>query len=213
MGNNFGEILKLTLAERGITHNKLSQMTNISKGHIYKILKDKNEPSLYVLNDISKAFKIDVSEYYKIASDFKSLDEYQNYTKLRLLIELKVDIEQLELVLNKVNVELFEFGLYKQVLYYSKGLILCKKYKIYKKSLDMCLKAINTKVFMLNRIDKYIDSDIAFAVMSLIKYNYFMFDKVNEAENIAFNVINIIDNMYFNEQVTKITLPKIIFRT
>lgn len=213
MNNNFGEILKITLEERGITPYKLSQMTDISKGHIYKILKDMNEPSLYVLNDISKILKVDMNEYYKISRDFNSLEEYESYKKIRVLIEDKADIEGIEIELAKIDLSNIRFGIYNQLINYSKGLVMCKKYKNYRKSLEFCLKALNTKVLVLHRLEKYIISEISFAVLSLTEYNYFLLGKTEDAKKVAYEMSIIIEMMYFNKATPKIVVPKIIFRS
>jgi len=53
--NDFGTWLKTTRKSKGINQRKLSRMTNISQGTICNYEHGKYEPSLYTMNQITKA--------------------------------------------------------------------------------------------------------------------------------------------------------------
>lgn len=211
----FNEILEEVLKVKNLKITDLNKLTKLSRMQIYRINKNKNEPTLYVLNELSLALNIDFDDYNKIGKNFKSLNEYQKFVYLRVLIETNLEIDKLELEVYKINLENIEYGLYKQLLYYAKGLIMAKKYKMYKKSLKFCFLALNVDehLFALKNTDKYIKSDVSYTVISLIEYNYFKLGKQKEAEIIAFNLIRTTENIYFNVNIPRQNIPKPVFRS
>ncbi len=212
---DFGELLNKILKEKNVSAYKVSQATNLTKSHIYKILKGEVEPTLYVLYEISIALKLDFEEYYKIARDFNSLQEYENFTYLRELIESKVSVDLLEEKIEKFKIVNINEGKYKQLIYYVKAYILTVKYKNYKKSLEYCSMSLKVKSLLLfeNKIEKYITSDVSYNIISLIQYNYTLLNEKARAKSIAFKLIDIIESIYFKNNISNINVPKLVLRT
>ncbi len=215
MSDKFGDILIKILDEKKITPYKLSKLSYISKGHIYKIVKNENEPSLYILNEISKAIKFDVSEYYKISRDFDSLEHYESFKYLRELIETNANVDDLEVAIFKIDINGTSKGIYRELFYYVKALVKVKKYKNYDKSLSYCFEALSMHrhLFSPKKIEKYITSDISYSIISLIQYNCVKVGLEKEAIELARKLIKLIENIYYNNNIPNITIPTVIFRT
>lgn len=215
MNNNFGDILKTVLKEKNITVYKLSNMTSISKGHLYKIIKNEYEPSYYILTEISKALKINVGEYYEISRNFDCLEQYEMFVYLRGLIEYEVQIDKIELAIKDINLNSINEGIYKELMYYIKALIKVKKYKKYKESLEYCFMSlnINSCLFKCDNVERYILSEVSFNTLSLIQYNYALLDETEKAKSISHSLIEVIEKMYFNDNIPNISIPNMIFRT
>ncbi len=95
MENSFGKIFKDILLEREISKYKLSKETGVSKTHLSRIENNTNEPSIYILNKLSKFLLIDLGSCYKINSDFNSIKEYEEFLILRDLIEYTDESESI----------------------------------------------------------------------------------------------------------------------
>lgn len=61
---SFGEILQQVILEKEFTITKLSKQSSISRTHIHRIINNKNEPTIYILKQLSNTLKIDLEEYY-----------------------------------------------------------------------------------------------------------------------------------------------------
>ncbi len=214
MEDGFGSILKKILEEKKITPYRLSKITHISNSHIYKIVNNEREPSLYFLNEISKAIKFDVSEYYKISRDFYCLEEYENFKYLRGLIECNANIDDLEVAVLQINFNKTGKGVYRELLYYVKALVEAKKYRRYNKSLDYCFIALNIHkpLFSHKGIERYITSEVSYSILSIIQFNCAKLDLEEEANKLSRKLIELIENVYYNDNIPNITLPTIIFR-
>lgn len=215
MKNSFGEILKSVLKEKNITVYKLSTMTSVSKGHLYKIIKNEFEPSYYILTEISKALKIDVGEYYKISRKFECLEEYEAFIYLRSLIEHNKTIDEIETAIKNINTDSINDGIYKELICYIKALVSAKKYSRYEKSLEFCFLSlnINSRLFRCDNIENYIKSEVSFNTLSLIQYNYALIGENEKAKNISYSLIKVIEKMYFNNNIPNISIPNMVFRT
>ncbi len=215
MNNNFGEILKSILKEKNMSIYKLSQITTISKSHLYKIMRDEFEPSYYILLEISRALKIDIIEYYKISKDFETLEHYEKFIFFRELIEHNAPIEEVEDGIRETNLINVKDGMYKQLIHYLKALVMSKKYKRYRKSLEYCYLAIglSSSIFNIEKLEKYISSEVSFNVLSLIQYNYFMLSEIEKSKRLSIRLIEVIENLYFNKNVPKVTISSMVFRT
>lgn len=159
-------------------------MTDISKSYLYKITRSEFEPSYYVLLEISKALKIDISEYYKISKEFENLEQYEKFNLYRSLVEQRVHIDEIEIEISKINIKRLKAGIYKQLIYYLKALISCKKYGRHRESIKYCLIAINIKevLFKIDKIEEYILSEVSFNVLSLIQYNFYKLNEIEKAK-------------------------------
>lgn len=216
MIENFGETFKQVLVEKNITIYKLSQITGISTTHLYRIQKNVNEPSFYMLSKISSAIAIDLQEYYKIHSNFNSLVEYESFFYLRELIEdgSFFNADKLSQVIKDIKINTLKEGVYKQLYYYVIALVKAKKNKKYSQSLRYCFEALGVveTLFNTEKLDKYITSEVSFCIISLIEYNYFFLGKYEVAIKVSENLIDLIEKSYLESRVLKIALPKIVFR-
>ncbi len=215
MNNNFGEFLNQLIKDKGWTFTRLSKVSNISRMQIHRIITNKSEPTLYILNQISFALKIDISEYYKISMDFTNVEEYKKFKQLRELIEQNKNIDTIENYICGEIVGIDSGRVYIQLINYAKALVMCKKYKQYKKSLDLCYVALeltDNKLYIVN-LEKYIISDVSFNVLSLIEYNYFMLNRSDEGILIARKIIEIVEKIYFSNEIPNMNVPVMILRT
>lgn len=72
---NFGSKIQMLRKNHGISQERLAEILNINRNYLSRIETGKSEPSLSVLKDISKYFKIDITTLMDIQTNGSNSDE------------------------------------------------------------------------------------------------------------------------------------------
>lgn len=142
--------------------------------------------------------------------------EYESFFYLRELIEdgSFFNADNLSQAIKDIKINTLKEGVYKQLYYYAIALVKAKKNKKNIQSLRYCFEALGVVeiLFNMEKLDKYITSEVSFCIISLIEYNYFFLGKYEVAIIVSENLIDLIEKSYLESRVLKIALPKIVFR-
>ncbi|MFV0520159.1 MAG: helix-turn-helix domain-containing protein [Lachnospirales bacterium] len=211
----YGDILKYVRESKGISIGELEELSGISKRQIYRIENKEVFTSIYVTSALSIALGVNLGEYLNYYHEFSSFEEYEKYVALRECVESKnrIELEKVIINISKKELEKMVFSKYKQLLLYAFA-IHHSFNKDYCSSLKYCYIALDIKENNFNIYDcnKYVTSDISYAVLSLIEYNYFHLKKHDDAEKLSISIIGTIEHFYFNEKLVVENIPKIITR-
>lgn len=211
----FGEVFKQIL-EEGMTIQKLSKLTGVSRTHLYRICNNESEPSFYILHKLSRVLSVDVVEYYKIYTDFSDFNEYKRFLKLRELIEndKSVNIEELDEFLKQIKLCEIKKGIYRRLIFYSKAIVSTAKDRNYNKAIKQCFMALDVKdvLFKANNIEKYITYEIDYSSLHLLAHNYFNIGEIDKSLEIGKSLIAIVEKRYIHSSIVNMELPKIVFR-
>lgn len=155
-----------------MTVYSLSKKVGISSSQLYRVIDGNSEPSPYVLWEISKVLGISLDIYYRTFYNFKTVEEYRFLIRCRELIEGHFDINKLEDLLQEINQ--YECSdsdfMFNELKYYLNALVLNIKNKNYKKSNDVCFRALGiNSVFSVKNIrGKYLKSEFSYNIVHLI---------------------------------------------
>lgn len=216
MEKNLGEVIVYLRKKRNMSVVKLIELSGLSKSQINRLEKNKSEFTLYTINSLSNALNVDLIEYINLLNKFDSFEEYLDYNEIRTAIE-KSDYSTLQshIIKSESKNNIAKHTMYYQVLLQAKALVKAVIEKNYKQSLAYCFEALGiTDInIALMSFDKYIHNEVSFALITLIEYNYFKLNNYEMSKKILNKGINIIEQNYFDDELPRVNISKIIFRS
>ena len=197
--NHFGELLKHVRTLNNISIERLSEGI-CSTRQLIRIENGENNPSLFILHNLSIKLNMDLQEYYRIhfcsgsflaqsyKNKYESLIVIQNYSELRELIE------EME------NIDEFHEGENLQYIFYGKAI--CSTYfdKDYAISNDYCFKGLTIEdpLFNLDTIKNKIYSNVGLTMINLIASNYNLLNEKDKSCKIFEDLSIILGNQIYN---------------
>ncbi len=214
--NEFGNILKQVREHKGLTIVDLQNISGVSKRQIYRIERDNIYSTTHTIAMLSNALGVNLSDYMNVYNEFNSIVEYEEYVRIRKVIENR-DEDELRAVVNKylaMDINNIPKSTFKQVLLYAIATFYSNK-EDYEQSQRYLFKALNIKeyLFEVRDVKRLVSTEFTFVVYTLIEYNYFMLNKPKKALKLAKYIIEAIEDFYFSKNLTRNTTPKIIVRS
>ena len=178
---HIGSFIKYFRKKKHLTQTALAEGI-CDKDYLYKIETGKNEPSIFVLEALSKKLNVNLLEYRHDIFKYTSSEVYEMYTNLNLLLSTE-DKEGVKNYILECNKEpSFKTGDLYLFLQYSKAWLAFYDEK-YDESIALCLEGMNTAGFSLD-INKPILSTFSNEAILLIKLyaiNLHITEKIDEA--------------------------------
>lgn len=191
----FGQFLQELRLSRNMTREQLAQDICTPK-QIYRIEKGVYEPSLYLINQLSIKFNMDLNEYFKMYFTSNTIIGLEGVNSINAAID-NGDVINLKSLINKYEkLDDFKKGKNLQYIYYGKALYYALLDNDYKTSLDYCFKGIQIEYpgFSLNKIAKNTYSNIGIALLNCTSQNYFAMDQYAIGMKVLFELLYIIEN-------------------
>ena len=191
---HFGEFLRELRLSRNMTREQLAQDICTPK-QIYRIEKGVYEPSLYLINQLSIKFNMDLNEYFKMYFTNNTIVGLEGINSINTALE-SGDMTLLKSLVDKYEkLEEFKKGGNLQHIYYGKALCSALLDKDYKTSLDYCFKGIQVEYpeFNISRINKNTYSNVGIALLNCISQNYFAMNQYNNGMKVLFELLNVLE--------------------
>lgn len=200
---HFGELLKEVRISNNMTLEQLSdgicsirQLSRIESGN--------NNPSVYILHNISKKLNIDLQEYYRIYFTSKSFLAHNLKSQLSLLI-LNSDLDELKKLLTKIeNMDEFQEGENRQYVLYGKAICSTHFYNDYYQSNVYCFEGLSIEDpnFSIDLIQNKLYSNVGLTMINLLASNYNSMGEKEKGFNIIESLFSILDNFIFKTTLT-----------
>jgi len=196
---HFGEFLQELRLSRNMTREQLAQDICTPK-QIYRIEKGVYEPSLYLLNQLSIKFNLDLNEYFKMYFTRNSIVGLEGIRSISNAIE-SGNISQIKSLIDKYEkLEDFKKGENLQHIYYGKALCSAILDKNYSESLDYCFKGIRIEYpeFNLDNISKNMYSNIGISILNCIAQNYFSMGQYETGMKVLTKLLTVLETYVIN---------------
>ena len=194
--SHFGELLKSIRISNNMTLEDLSNEI-CSVRQLSRIESGVNNPSIYVLHNLSKRLNINLQEYYRIYFTSKSFLAYNIKSKISLLISQSKLDELKELITDIEDNEEFQEGENRQYILYAKAI--CSTYfsKNYHQSNEYCFEGIRIEdiKFNINFIPNKLYSSVALTMINLIASNYNGLGESDKSFKISESIFKILDTI------------------
>lgn len=190
----FGQFLQELRLSRNMTREQLAQDICTPK-QIYRIEKGVYEPSLYLINQLSIKFNMDLNEYFKMYFTSNTIVGLEGSKSISAAID-SGDVIKLKSLIDKYElIDDFKKGKNLQYIYYGKALYNALLNNDYKTSLDYCYKGIQIEYpgFSLNKIAKNTYSNIGIALLNCTSQNYFALDQYANGMKVLLELLYIIE--------------------
>lgn len=198
---HFGIYLRELRESRQWTQEQLAQGICSSK-QIYRIEKGTYEPSLYLLNQLSIKFNLDLNTYYKIHFSNSSTSSFYVYNQIQDAIKAN-NLKLLKDLVHQYNLHPdFTTGSNLQLMCYAKALILSLDNQEYLSSIDICYKGIYIEApsFDLKNIRNSFLSNTGMALINTLRLNYYRLGEYEKSKEILIDLIYSIE--YFSINAT-----------
>ena len=172
-----------------------------SPRHLSRIENGENNPSLYIIHNISKKLNLDLQEYYQIHFCSGSFIAYDLKSKLEQLLANSNIVGIKELITRIEGMDEFQNGENRQYIIYAKAL--CSTYlnKDYATSNNYCVEGIQIEdpSFQLDRgmIENRLYSNVGLTMINLIGGNYNRLGEKDKAFDISKNLFLLLDYHIF----------------
>lgn len=191
---HFGIFLRELREVRGLTREQLAKDICTPK-QIYRIEKGEFEPSIYLLNQLSIKFNMDLNEYFKILFSANTVIGYEGIQIINNAIAVG-DIELINSLVEKYEKHQdFERGANLQHILYCKAIFAISE-KNYTTSLKYCLKAIMVEdpSFTLDSIKKCTYSNVGLTIINCMSTNYMSIKREDIAKKILLDLLYVLEN-------------------
>lgn len=191
---HFGVFLRELRESRGLTREQLAKDICTPK-QIYRIEKGDFEPSLYLLNQLSIKFNMDLNEYFKTYFSVKTIIGFEGREEFNKAIEA-MDINLLKRLIEKYEKHKdFSSGENFQRICYAKSLEAAYE-QDYTTSLNHCLKGIMVEdpVFSLDTITKSTYSNVGLAILNCMGLDYISLGREDIGSKILFDLLYVVEN-------------------
>ncbi len=199
-----GNLIKTLRKKKGWTQKDLGEITNYTATHILKIENGTRPISTELADKLSNIFNVDIHQYTKIATTFKSVEVYEDYTKLRRLAELG-DCEKMKLLSDKIvdtydnlNIEML------QLICHTKALYSGYVNKDYLKSNEYCFDSLALFDFCdyITSLESGILTELSYSALFLLAHNYTVIGEIELAYQLTTALYK-----HFNEFIFSKTIP------
>lgn len=197
--SHFGELLKEIRKTNNITLEQLADGI-CSVRQLSRIERGENNPSLYILHNISIKLNIDLQEYYRIHFSSGSFEAYDYKSKLEQLL-INLDLHGVRELVEKVeNLVHFKNGENRQYIIYGKALCSANLDKDYELSNNLCIEGllIEDPSFNINEFEDKIYSNIGLTMINLLAVNYNRMEQYEKSFKIFQSLFLVLENHIFN---------------
>lgn len=196
---HFGEFLQELRLSRNMTREQLAQDICTPK-QIYRIEKGVYEPSLYLINQLSIKFNMDLNEYFKMYFTNITIAGLEGIESINSAIAsgnttlLKSIIEKYE------QLEDFKKGENLQHIYYGKALCAALLDDDYSVSLDYCFKGIQIEypAFNIDNISKNMYSNVGISLLNCTAQNFFAMNQYDNGMKVLTQLLTVLETYVIN---------------
>lgn len=190
---HFGVFLRELRESRNLTREQLAKDICTPK-QIYRIEKGDFEPSLYLLNQLSIKFNMDLNEYFKMYFSVNTIVGYEGVQAINNAIAIGDKELQRSLIEKYEKHKDFSKGENLQHILYSKALCAIHE-KNHTSSLNYCLKGIMVEnpSFTLESITKCTYSNVGLSIINCMSINYIALKREDIADKILSDLIYILE--------------------
>ncbi len=191
---HFGEFLQELRLSRNMTREQLAQGICTPK-QIYRIEKGVYEPSLYLINQLSIKFNLDLNDYFKMYFTNITITGLEGINNINSAIE-SGDMPLLRSIINKYeDLEDFKKGENLQHIYFGKALCCALLDDDYKTSLEYCYKGIHVEypAFDLDKISKNMYSNVGISLLNCMAQNFFAMEEFNKGMHVLTELLTILE--------------------
>ncbi|WMJ90481.1 helix-turn-helix transcriptional regulator [Anaerocolumna sp. MB42-C2] len=200
---HFGEFLRELRLSRNMTREQLAQDICTPK-QIYRIEKGVYEPSLYLINQLSIKFNMDLNEYFKMYFTNITILGLEGIKSINAAIE-KGNMQLLRTIIDKYEkFEDFKKGENLQHIYYGKALCSALLDSDYKSSLDYCYKGIwiEYSEFNIDNISKNMYSNVGISLLHCMAQNYLAMNQNIKGMIVLTELIGTLETYVINSPYT-----------
>ena len=190
---HFGFFLRNLRESRSMTREQLANDICTPK-QIYRIEKGEFEPSIYLLNQFSIKFNMDLNEYFKMYFSVNTVVGYEGIQSINNAISIG-DMEIIKNVIEKYEKHI-DFGKGENLQHILYGKAICAAFeKNYTDSLNYCYKAmtIEDPSFALDTIKKNTYSNIGLSIINCISVIYMNLKKEDIANKVLLDLLYILE--------------------
>lgn len=190
----FGKFLQELRLSRNMTRDQLAQDICTPK-QIYRIEKGLYEPSLYLINQLSIKFNLDLNEYFKMYFTNSTIVGLEGVNSINAAIETG-DVPLLKSLVEKYEkLEEFKKGRNLQSIFYGRALCTALLDKNYTSSLEHCLKGIHIECpgFAIDNISKNTYSNIGIFLIICMSQNYFALNQHSKGMNVLLEILKVLE--------------------
>lgn len=190
---HFGIFLRELREARSLTREQLAKGICTPK-QIYRIEKGEFEPSLYLLNQLSIKFNMDLNEYFKMHFSTNTVIGYEGIQAINNAMAVG-DIELIKSLVEKYEKHKdFIKGANLQHILYGKAIYATSE-KNYTTSLNYCLKAIMVEdpTFTLDSIKKCTYSNVGLSIINCMSTNYMSLKREDIANKILLDLLYVLE--------------------
>lgn len=191
---HFGIFLRELREARNLTREQLAKDICTPK-QIYRIEKGDYEPSLYLLNQLSIKFNMDLNEYFKMFFSVKTVVALEGIRELNNAISIK-DTKLIKLLIKKYEKHKdFTQGENLQHICYAKAICAAQE-KHYASSLNYCTKGMmaENSSFTLETITQSTYSNVGLSILNCMSFNYGALNREDISMKILFDLLYVIEN-------------------
>ncbi|MGB8455787.1 MAG: helix-turn-helix transcriptional regulator [Anaerocolumna sp.] len=200
---HFGEFLQELRLSRNLTREQLAQDICTPK-QIYRIEKGVYEPSLYLINQLSIKFNMDLNEYFKMYFTNITIAGLEGIKSINAAIE-SGNMPLLKTIIDKYEkLEDFKKGENLQHIYYGKALCYALLDSNYNTSLDYCFKGIQVEypVFSIDNISKNMYSNVGISLLNCTAQNYFAMNQYYKGMKVLTELLTVLEIYVINSPYT-----------
>lgn len=201
--NHFGLLLKEIREMHNMTLEELSKDI-CSIRQLSRIESGENNPSIFVLHNISKKLNIDLQEYYRIYFCSGSFIAYNFKSKFEQLVATS-DIIGLKELIEKIEImDEFQDGENRQYVLYGKALCSTRLDNNYSMSNNYCIEGlqIEDSAFNLDMIKNKFYSNVGLTMINLLASNYNRMKETDISLSIFENLFLSLENHIFDTPFT-----------
>ncbi|MGN6715096.1 helix-turn-helix domain-containing protein [Anaerocolumna jejuensis] len=191
---HFGVFLRELRESRNLTREQLAKDICTPK-QIYRIEKGDFEPSLYLLNQLSIKFNMDLNEYFKMYFSVNTVIGFEGIQALNDAIAKKDTVLIKSLVEKYEKHKDFSKGENLQHICYAKAI--CAAYEnSFTSSLNHCLKGImiENPSFSLDTIIKSTYSNVGLSIISCMGLDYISLNRADIGVKVLFDLLYVLEN-------------------
>lgn len=190
---HFGVFLRELRESRNLTREQLAKDICTPK-QIYRIEKGDFEPSLYLLNQLSIKFNMDLNEYFKMYFSVNTITGFEGIQSINNAIAVK-DFELLKRLIDKYEKHKdFNKGENFQHICYAKAICAAHE-QSFTSSLNHCLKGImmENPSFTLDTITISTYSNVGLSIISCMGLDYIALHRDGIGVKILFDLLYVLE--------------------
>ena len=211
---NFGELLVNLRIRNKVTKKSLATFIGYTPKQLHRIEKNECIPSMDLIIQLSKFYKVDLLQYYKILINDICLDSFIQFSKLRNAIE-KADYSLVEMLYREYEkLPDFSIGENLMLICYAKALC-CLINKEYNESLEYCIQGLqynNLEELFINLSLEKIHSNTTYNLISCVGYNFYFLGETGKYETIMLTLYKNINKYFFSDSYIECLNSKFIVR-